>query len=195
MPRHYIPRIALVCKACSVTFFRKPKDVSNSANCFCSRSCYMSALLDPLEDRFWSRVIKSDGCWLWTGEKVSSGYGKLGMGGVKSKYAHRLSWELNVGPITKGMFVCHHCDNPPCVRPDHLFLGNHLSNAADMVKKDRQCRGERNGRAKLTSELVREIRTRYANNTATQLQLAIEFGLTDGCISMIINFKLWKHLK
>src|SRR3989337_2953646 len=88
-----------------------------------------------LTDRFWKYVVKSDGCWEWSGTK-SRGYGVLthaiDRAGV---LAHRLSWMLHFGAIPAGLNVCHHCDNPPCVRPTHLFLGTHSDNHADMMQK------------------------------------------------------------
>lgn len=99
-----------------------------------------------LEQRFWRYVDKGDGlgCWLWTGAALPKGYGMLGemRGPAGSRkqahtYTHRISWELHNGPIPEGLFVCHHCDNPPCVRPEHLFLGTARDNTRDMYKKGR----------------------------------------------------------
>ena len=100
-----------------------------------------------IEQRFWARVQKSGGCWEWTGPKGNQ-YGHCRMAvrdGKRSRgvQVHRISYELNVGPIPAGLCVCHHCDNPRCVRPDHLFLGTPLDNARDMIAKGRDTSQQR----------------------------------------------------
>lgn len=91
----------------------------------------------PPEVRFWKYVAKSDGCWLWTASTNHWGYGQLSCPGRSYLRAHRLSYEMHVGPIPDGLFVCHRCDVPACVRPDHLFLGTPKDNVDDMVAKGR----------------------------------------------------------
>jgi hypothetical protein len=95
-----------------------------------------------LEDRFWPNVQKTSGCWNWIGAEQSKGrgYGTIGKDG-KTLRAHRVSWEMHNGPIPEGLIVCHKCDNPKCVRPEHLFLGTHSDNVADKVAKGRQSKG------------------------------------------------------
>lgn len=94
-------------------------------------------------ERFWRSVDKTDadGCWLW--RCVSGKYGQFTVNG-RNIGAHRASWAMHFGPIPDGVFVCHRCDNPRCVRPDHLFLGTHGDNMADMVAKGRAAIGARN---------------------------------------------------
>src|SRR5262245_52091786 len=89
----------------------------------------------PLQDRFWKYVNKTETCWLWTGAKHEFGYGLINKGGAGGRIlrAHRVIWEWTNGPIPKGFFVCHHCDVPACVRPDHLFLGTNKDNVQDMI--------------------------------------------------------------
>lgn len=99
----------------------------------------------PLEERFWTKVTKSEDCWEWVGYvDKQSGYGKIAMRPDPPTGAHRVSWLLHNGPIPEDMWVLHSCDNRKCVRPDHLFLGTPEDNAKDMVSKDRDKPWQRN---------------------------------------------------
>lgn len=91
---------------------------------------------DNHEDRFWARVKKGDGCWEWTGSTGRRGYGTFMVHGERTR-SHRYSWALHFGAIPDGLWVLHRCDNPPCVRPDHLWLGTVLDNNVDSRIKGR----------------------------------------------------------
>lgn len=96
----------------------------------------MAKSLLSVEERFWGKVEKTDGCWLWKGYRTPKGYGVFKMNG-KNQQAHRAAWMLTHGPIPTGLDVLHECDNPPCVRPDTLFLGTNTDNQRDSVAKGR----------------------------------------------------------
>lgn len=159
------------------------------------RGAIISGRTKPLTERFWTRVNKTDTCWLWTGCKDRNGYGLIGKGGRNGGcfFAHRLSWELHNGPIPDNLYVCHHCDIPLCCRPDHLFLGSQLDNIRDCSRKGRMHTGEANGGSKLTENQVREIRARYASGERIYA-IAGAFGVNQSCISMIVHRKSWKHI-
>ena len=108
----------------------------------CSKSCAARRNAQPLLDRFWAKVQKTETCWLWTGGLNGPGrYGIFALSHGHQVYAHRFSWELHYGPIPDGLDCCHHCDNPPCVRPDHLFVGTVTANMADARQKGRTHQG------------------------------------------------------
>ncbi len=147
-----------------------------------------------VKERFWKRVHKTDTCWWWIGGR-SRDYGRLTIN-RKGVRAHRLSYELNIGPIADGLFVCHRCDHPLCVRPDHLFLGTHIENVRDSVRKGRfrDCRGEKNGAAKLTAKEVMGIRLRYASGLYKQIDLCREYKISPMAMSDLLRGKTWRHI-
>lgn len=143
-------------------------------------------------DRFWLKVEKTeDGCWLWKGTRNVQGYGKISQGG-QHKGAHRIAWELTFGPIPEGMNVLHHCDNPPCVNPTHLFLGTDSENTNDCISKGRfnPPKGEAQWRAKLTVDQVREIR----KSGLGYKKLGKLYGVTPSCIQSVRKNKTWRFV-
>jgi hypothetical protein len=145
----------------------------------------------PLEQRFWENVRIGPDCWEWAGSRLSGGYGGIRVGG-KTTRALRLSWEIHNGPIPDGLFVLHHCDNPPCVKPEHLFLGDDRTNAIDRNQKGRQwiTHGTRNGQARLTESQVGEIR----GSTDSERVLASRYGVHHSTIHRIRSGRSWRAL-
>ena len=143
---------------------------------------------------FWSRVAITEGCWLWCGPVDSSGYGKLRIRfGFES--AHRMAWRVTHGPIPRGQFVLHRCDTPPCVRPDHLFLGTQGDNMRDMVQKGRARprSGEANGQAKLTeADALAIVTALQAPRYGLYSELARKYGVTSSLIRRIARGELWR---
>jgi hypothetical protein len=139
----------------------------------------------------------SDGCWGWSGTLDEKGYGRVRTW-VEDRWiprlAHRVSWELHRGPIPDGLSVLHTCDNPPCTRPEHLFLGNQLDNMQDCASKDRHTRGERSATAKLTEAQVIEMRARFAAGERNYSKLGREYGVSAVQVRSIILRERWKYL-
>jgi hypothetical protein len=150
----------------------------------------------PIEERFWSKVEMGMDCWVWTGAATNAGYGLLGRGaGVRSNVlAHRLSWEIHFGAILPRLEVCHHCDNPRCVNPAHLFVGTHKENFADASRKGRMSRGESHYKSKFKEADVIEIRRRGAAGE-TEESIADLFDVSRTAIHKVLARKNWKHLK
>lgn len=146
--------------------------------------------------KFWQRVQKTDSCWLWTGPVDHDGYGLFSAPRWVAKRtwrAHRLAWSLTTGGAAAGMHVCHHCDNPPCVNPAHLFLGTAKDNFHDCLNKGRYSpKGTGNAAAKLTPERAQHIRDLYARGALSQQAIANDLGVHQTTVSSIIRGKRWK---
>jgi hypothetical protein len=155
----------------------------------------------PLIERFercLPPVLHDGRCWEWEGGRSKAGYGKI-LGpppARKTLLAHRVAWEAhNAEPIPPGLMVCHSCDNPCCVNPSHLFLGSHLDNMADMVRKGRASaqRGAAAAASKLAERDILAIRQAGAAGIA-QASIASRFNTTRSNVSAILRGKTWKHL-
>ena len=152
--------------------------------------------MSKLTERFWSKVDGNDPneCWNWTAGKQANGYGAFVYAG-KTRYAHRFSWLLHFGTIPEGMFVCHHCDNPGCVNPKHLFLGTQTDNMQDAITKGRIGRGEKHRNSKLTEVQVLAIRAEYQYHGKNKARvLAKKHGVTTTTINRVVTRKTWKHI-
>lgn len=135
------------------------------------------------------------GCWNWKAGKDTHGYGQMNANGRK-RLAHRISFEVHRGLIPEGKCVCHRCDNPACINPDHLFIGTQAENVADMIAKrrDRKAsqKGEAHGQAKLTEADVIAIRS---NAHSSQSDLAARYGVSPSQIGNIRRGKRWTHVQ
>ncbi len=151
--------------------------------------------------RFWDKVnvnIKKP-CWFWMGERNEKGYGRVWLNGF-TKRAHRIAYSLVVGRIPAGMWVLHHCDQPPCVNPEHLYLGTVKENGRDAKERGCMAFGERHTFAKLNNAKVRQIRHLYALTKGSirawsHLKLARRFGVSKTTIGHTLIRKCWSHVK
>jgi len=145
-----------------------------------------------MPERFWLKVERTDGCWLWQGGRMRAGYGVLGNLGL----AHRVSWNLHYGAIPENTMVLHHCDTPPCVRPDHLFLGTALDNTRDCIAKGRRIdvRGVQVKLAKLTDSVVRRMRLAYAQGHSTRA-IARQVGVDAVTVWKAVTHRTWRHVE
>ncbi len=152
-----------------------------------------SPLLDDAElARFWSKVGKTAGCWEWSGARFSNGYGAVKIRGSMYK-AHRIAFALaNPEVKTAGFEICHTCDNPPCLNPDHLFLGDALVNAKDRNDKMRHVHGARCHTAKISDADVARIRD--LAKTVKTAEIASLYGLSPGHLRKIIRGSSWFHI-
>lgn len=153
-------------------------------------------MINTLENRFWNRVIKkstSEQCWNWFGHKDTGGYGIISDGKRRCMKVHRVSWEIHIGEIPKGLHVLHKCDNVVCVNPKHLFLGTHQDNMRDAKEKGRIKRGEESGKAKLTMNDVKEIR-KCAGRGCSYLEIAKIFNVSSSTVGGIVRKERWAWL-
>jgi len=158
-----------------------------------------------LADRFWSKVDvkRQEECWPYMGQRLPKGYGLFYANGRKG-LAHRFVVEMEHGPIPAGLLVCHHCDNPTCCNPNHLYIGSQTQNLADMHERGRaptpayrsavglECaaRGTEHWNAKLDADKVRAIRVAIGSQSA----IAKKFGVSRRTVGLVIQRKLWRHV-
>lgn len=152
--------------------------------------------IDPIaEARFWALVEidwRPGACWLWRGAEIANGYGRFKLNGSRIS-ANRVSYALFNGSVPAGQFVCHTCDNPRCVRPDHLFLGSPADNAADRGAKGRHAHGERSGTARLTVGQVLEIDGALGSGQPHGA-IADRYGVSKRTVQKIKSRANWAHL-
>lgn len=149
-----------------------------------------------LSVRFWVKVEKGDGCWLYTARLDKRGYGRFGTKG-KYTYAHRVAWMFTNGEIPEDMEVCHTCDVRRCCNPAHLFLGTHHENMLDCKAKNRQVKGEGNKHAKITEQDAIEILKQKPAKRRTRGvagPIAAKYGISTGTVGSIWAGRTWKHL-
>ena len=196
----------LTCPFCLQSFTSKASQAKERV--CCSRQCQVlyRQTQEQIKKRFWASVDISgrpDSCWLWRGARSKSGYGNFRIN-YKQHKAHRLAYEFTYGPICDGLFACHHCDNPPCCNPHHLFLGTAQDNSDDFFKKGRKrkeepfevmsqrSRGSGNGRAKLSESDIPCIRKLQGGKDIKEV--AKLFHVSPSMVRFIWKGENWRHV-
>lgn len=199
MTKRIPTRVQRECEWCGSPFMAIKDRVRAGKGRFCSLTCSGKSIRAQYAktpvDRFMAMVKKRDsGCWMWLGSQDSDGYGSIRMNG-RSIRAHRFSYQYFVGPIPGGMLVCHRCDTPGCVNPEHLFIGSNRENMQDMVAKGRHLDGRAGSGshlAKLSLEDVRAIRDLLAQGVKN-IEIATQFSISHRTVSAIKTRKIWAN--
>ena len=203
-------RIEVVCGFCSSPTIKTTNAVkaARKANrpCFCNWECLkeynkINPNLNKAIERFWKKVSKSPGldmgdCWEWVGSRTRGGYGGLTFCG-KIKVATHVAYFLTTGYMpdaSKGDVLCHVCDNPPCVNPDHLFLGDRTINIADMHAKGRHVKGSKIEAAKLTEDTALLVRALYATGKYSVPTIAQIFKIKPSTTRQVLHNRSWRHV-
>ena len=187
------PAFYLICanRNCEKQFRAKPSEIKVGKK-FCSQYCAYN--YEPTEQEyFWSYVEKTETCWLWLGTIRDDGYGEAHPGGGKRVLAHRHSYEIAYGLFFSRLHVLHHCDNPPCINPAHLFLETQSDNVQDAAKKGRMRFGELHPRSRLTNSDIRFILS--LQGSSTPKEVAKLFNCSDANIYKIWKRQAWKHIE
>lgn len=156
-----------------------------------------ASLAERLEYSGWTEVLRRPElgpCWEWSGSRHGSGYGSVSVGDSKKNHASRVAHLAWVGPLSDKQFACHHCDNPPCINPAHLFAGTPKENSEDCAEKDRNAHGERQGSHKLTEDDVRAIRSAYATGQFSLRELAGQYGVSTSNVGLLVRRKIWARV-
>lgn len=197
MPSQYTPRVPCVCMHCGKTFSRQPSWIPPSGRTFCSRPCFWAAkrIIDLraylLERR---RVDPETGCWIYTGTTDQDGYGKVQHDGQR-QLVHRAALELWGNHVfMPGEFACHHCDNPPCFNPDHLYVGTHADNVQDRDDRGRTLRGNKHPRSVVTEAQARMIKG-LLHDGVRACDIAREMGIKKHLVFAIKQGRSWKWLE
>jgi len=184
---------AKACANCGASFSRDPRNTWAywERAKYCSRSCFGAAHKSaaakrrpPIEDAFARWHDRGDGCWSWRGALDKDGYGIFSYA-KKTYRAASMALRLDGRPVPKGMHACHHCDNPSCVRPDHLYVGSPTENMADAKARNRL-----RPKTKLSANEVAEIRAAGGTHSV----IAGAFGVSRSTVSMIKSRRIWAHL-
>jgi hypothetical protein len=205
MPRWDSTPPTSLCEQCGAVVVQRRQRSGSTPNVkrFCSHACYadskrrldVETITDDDLRRLWSRIDRSagdDACWIWHGAAKESGHGKLRWCG-REQPVGRVVLELTTGEGHAGRGACHTCDNPPCANPKHLFWGTQKDNMQDCAAKGRTTIGERNARAKLTEDDVRQIRARRLAGESRK-SIAEDYGIHPSAVTMIALRQRWKHV-